>query len=199
MKLLYSSKLQYILQQNGGTVSTAEANAIGISNERLRLFVKSGELERASHGVYISPDEFLDKMYVSQKRKTKIIYSHETALFLHELTDRDPVNYTVTVPTGYNAKSLAGDGFHVFSVKREFHEIGVISLNTMFGNPVSAYNLERTVCDCIRSRNQMDFAVVTEAMKRYVKRKDKNLNLLMEISEIFKTTKILRGYMEVLL
>ena len=96
--MLYSSKLQYILQQNGGTVSTAEANAIGISNERLRLFVKSGELERASHGVYISPDEFLDKMYVSQKRKTKIIYSHETALFLHELTDRDPVNYTVTVP-----------------------------------------------------------------------------------------------------
>ena len=72
-------------------------------------------------------------------------------------------------------------------------------MNTMFGNPVSAYNLERTVCDCIRSRNQMDFAVVTEAMKRYVKRKDKNLNLLMEISEIFKTTKILRGYMEVLL
>ena len=197
--MLRSDKLQYILQQNGGTISTAEANAVGISNERLRLFVKSGELERASHGVYISPDEFLDKMYVTQKRKSKIIYSHETALFLHELTDRDPINYAVTVPTGYNAKSLTDDGIYVFSVKREFHEIGVVSLNTMFGNPVTAYNLERTVCDCIRSRNQMDAAVVTEAVKRYANRKDKNLNLLMEISEIFKTTKILRVYMEVLL
>ena len=197
--MLRSDKLQYILQQNGGTISTAEANAVGISNERLRLFVKSGELERASHGVYISPDEFLDKMYVTQKRKSKIIYSHETALFLHELTDRDPVNYAITVPTGYKAKSLADDGFHVFSVKREFHEIGAASLNTMFGNPVTAYNLERTVCDCIRSRNQMDAAVVTEAVKRYAKRKDKNLNLLMEIAEIFKSAKILRSYMEVLL
>jgi len=196
---LSSSNLQNTLQQNGGTISTAEANAVGISNERLRLFVKSGELERAAHGVYISPDEFLDKMYVTQKRKSKIIYSHETALFLHNLTDRDPINYVVTVPTGYNTKSLANDGIAVFSIKREFHKLGAVSIDTIFGNAVVAYNLERTICDCIRSRNQMDIAVVTEAVKQYVKRRDKNLNLLMEYAGIFKVSKILRNYMEVLL
>jgi len=197
--MLYTNELQYILQQNGGTISTEEANSLGISNERLRLLVKSGELERAAHGVYISSDEFLDKMYVAQKRKSKIIYSHETALFLHGLTDRDPINYTVTVPTGYNVKSLTDNGFTVFSVKRELHELGVISADTMFGNIVTTYNVERTICDCIRSRKKMDIAVVTEAVKQYVKRKDKNLNLLMSMAEIFKVTKILRGYMEVLL
>ena len=193
------SNLNYILQKNGGTISAAEANAMGISNERLRLFVKSGELERAAHGVYISPDEFLDKMYVAQKRKSKIIYSHETALFLHNLTDRDPINYAVTVPTGYNAKSLSDDGFTVFSIKRELHELGTTSINTIFGNSVVAYNLERTICDCIRSRNQMDIAIVTGAVKQYVKRRNKNLNLLMEYAAIFRVSKILRGYMEVLL
>jgi len=45
----------------------------------------------------------------------------------------------------------------------------------------------------------MDIAVVTEAVKQYVKRRDKNLNLLMEYAGIFRVSKIIRNYMEVLL
>ena len=193
------NELQTILLQNGGTITTAQANAVGISNERLRLLVKAGELERVTFGVYISPDEFVDNMYVAQLRRPKIIYSHETALLLHDLTDRDPISYTVTVPTGYNATRLRGDGFAVFTIKRELHEVGATQLSTVFGHDVVAYNLERTICDCIRSRNQMDIAVVTDAIKRYVRRKEKNLNALMQFAEMFNITKSLRSYMEVLL
>ena len=192
-------ELQQILSQNGGTVTTAQANIIGISNERLRLLVKAGELERASHGVYVSPDEFADKMYIFQQRRPKIIYSHETALFLHDLTDRDPISYTVTVPTGYNPVNLRKDGMIVFTVKKELHEMGTTHMKTMFGHEVTAYGLERTICDCIRSRNQMDIAIVTDAMKRYVRRSDKNLNVLMQMAEAFRVAKLLRSYMEVLL
>jgi len=191
--------LKSFLTKNGGTVTTAQANEVGISNERLRLLVKSGDLERVTFGVYISPDEFADKMYAAQLRRQKIIYSHETALFLHDLTDRDPISYTVTVPTGYNATRLREDGLKVFTIKRELHEVGVTQLSTMFGHEVAVYGLERTVCDCLRSRNQMDIAVVTDAIKRYARRKEKNLNTLMQMAEMFNVTKPLRSYMEVLL
>lgn len=193
------NELQSILMQNGGLITTAQANEVGISNERMRLFVKSGDLERVAFGIYVLPDEFADKMYISQLRRPKIIYSHETALFLHDLTDRDPINYTVTVPTGYNATKLKEDGFTVFTIKRELHEIGVTKLTTMFGNSVIAYSLERTICDCLRSRNQLDIAIVTDAIKRYTSRKDKNLNTLMQMAEMFQVVKPLRSYMEVLL
>ena len=193
------NNLQILLTNNGGVVTTAQANEIGISNERLRLLVNSDYLERVCFGVYTSPDELVDEMYVAQLRKPKIIYSHETALFLHDLTDRDPIFYTVTVPTGYNIAKLKNESFTVFTIKRELHEIGVTKLTTMFGNSVVVYGLERTVCDCLRSRNQMDIAVVTDAMKRYAKRKDKNLNTLMMMAESFKVVKPLRSYMEVLL
>jgi len=193
------NELQSILIQNNGIITTAQANEVGVSNERLRLLVKSGDLERVTFGVYILPDEFADKMFIAQLRRPKIIYSHETALFLHDLTDRDPINYTVTVPTGYNASRLRGDGFTVFTIKREFHEIGVTKLTTMFGNSVTVYGLERTICDCLRSRNQLDIAIVTDAVKRYTRRNDKNLNILMQMAETFKVTKLLRSYMEVLL
>lgn len=192
-------ELQIILQQNSGAVTSAQANTVGISNERLRLLVGSGELERVGHGVYISSEDIPDKMYVAQLRRPKLIYSHETALFLHGLTDRDPINYTVTVPTGYGAKNLRSGGFTVFTVKRELHELGAVQMETMFGHKVTAYGMERTICDCIRSRNKMDIAVVTDAVKRYARRSDKNLNVLMQIAEAFRVTKPLRGYMEVLL
>lgn len=193
------NELQSLLKQNGGIVTTAQANEVGVSNERLRLLVHSGDLERVTTGIYVLPDEFADKMFIVQLRRPKIIYSHETALFLHELTDRDPINYMVTVPTGYNPTRLREDGFTVFTIKRELHEIGVAKLTTMFGNSVTVYDMERTICDCLRSRNNLDIAVVTDALKRYAKRKDKNLNKLMQMAETFKVTKLLRGYMEVLL
>lgn len=193
------SELQSIITQKGGIVTTAQANEVGISNERLRLLVKSGDLERVNFGVYMLPDEIADKMYIAQLRRPKVIYSHETALFLHDLTDRDPISYTVTVPTGYNASRLRDDGFTVFTIKRELHEIGVTKLATMFGNSVVVYDLERTICDCLRSRNQLDIAIVTDAIKRYARRKDKNLNALMQMAEIFQVTKLLTNYLEVLL
>ena len=193
------SELQSIIKQKGGIVTTAQANEVGISNERLRLLVKSGDLERVNFGVYMLPDEIADKMYIAQLRRPKVIYSHETALFLHDLTDRDPISYTVTVPTGYNTSRLRDDGFTVFTIKRELHEIGVTKLATMFGNSVMVYDLERTICDCLRSRNQLDIAIVTDAIKRYARRKDKNLNALMQMAEIFQVTKLLTNYMEVLL
>lgn len=190
------NELQSALKQNGGIITTAQANEAGVSNERLRLLVNSGDLERVTTGVYVLPDEFGDRMYIVQLRRPKIIYSHETALFLHELTDRDPINYMVTVPTGYNPTRFREDGFTVFTIKRELHEIGVTKLTTMFGNSVTVYDLERTICDCLRSRNNLDIAVVTNAIKLYAKRKDKNLNKLMQMAETFKVTKLLRRYMD---
>ena len=194
-----TDKLKILLEEYGGTITTAEANAAGISNEGLRLLVSSGTLERVSHGVYISPDAFLDKMFVLQKRLSKIIYSHETALFLHDLTDRDPIRYTVTVPSNYEVKRLKDENVRVFYIKRELHGLGAMTMPTVFGNKVTAYSPERTICDCVRSRKQMDISVVTDALKRYAKRSNKDLNLLMSMAGQFRIDKVIRNYFEVLL
>lgn len=192
-------ELKIAMDMHGGTITNKQAGDIGISRERLRLLVNTGELERVTNGIYISLDTLPDKMYIEQMRKPKMVYSHETALFLNDLTDRDPINYSVTVPRGYNAGTLQVSGFTVYTVKRELFGLGVVQLETMYGHLVTTYNLERTICDCIRSRNLLDIAVVTDAMKRYAKRKDKDLNMLMQMAKVFRVTKPLRNYMEVLL
>lgn len=197
--MTYSEKLRELLNQCGGTITTKEAIEAGISKEMLRLLTNAGEVERVAQGVYISPDVFLDKMYVLQKRLSTIIYSHETALFLHDLTDRDPVRYTVTLPSDVRSKRLKDENIRVFYIKRELHDVGVTSMKTVFGNNVLAYGLERTICDCIRSRKQMDIAIVTDAIRRYAKRPDKDLNLLMSFADQFSINNIIKSYLEVLL
>ena len=69
-------------------------------------FVKEGKLVRIAHGVYSSQDAFNDEIYIIQARSSRVVFSHETALFLHGLTDRDPTEWVVTLPSGYNATSL---------------------------------------------------------------------------------------------
>jgi predicted transcriptional regulator of viral defense system len=192
-------ELQKLLDNNGGIVTNKLAREIGISRERLRLLASAGDLERVVAGVYTSLDALPDKMYAEQIRKPKIIFSHETALFLHDLTDRDPLRYAVTVPQGYNTSALASGGFDVYTVKRSLYELGAVQMKTAFGHTVKTYGLERTICDCIRSRNKMDIAIVTDAVKRYARRKDKNLHILMEYAESFRVATPLRSYMEVLL
>ena len=193
------AELKPILTQNGNTITTAEANAAGISNERLRQLVKRGVLERPAFGIYVLPHDFVDRMYATQQRRPKIIYSHETALFLHDLTDRDPISYSVTVPTGYNTVKLREEGFTVYTIKRDLHTVETTEAETMFGHTVRVYTMERTICDCLRSRSRMDVILLTDALRRYVRRKDKNLNTLMKMAKTFCVEQPLRHYMEVLL
>jgi len=197
--MMIPNTLQAVLAQSGGIITTAKANELGISNERLRLMVSAGLLERVAFGIYARPDEFIDEMYIAQLRRKKIIYSHETALHLHDLTDRDPLTYSVTVPSGYNTSRLQEDGFKVYTIKRELISIGVTQRPTIFGNTVTVYNLERTICDCLRSRSQMDSAILIDAIRRYVKRSDKDLSELMKMAELFRVDKLLRSYLEILL
>ncbi|MDR0898065.1 MAG: type IV toxin-antitoxin system AbiEi family antitoxin domain-containing protein [Oscillospiraceae bacterium] len=188
-----------LLTPNAGMFTTAQANAAGVSNERLRLLVQSGALARPAFGVYALPDAFFDAMYAAQQRRPQIIYSHETALYLHGLTDRDPLGYSVTVPAGYNTARLRQEGFTVYTIRRELHAVGISEARTVFGHAVQAYGIERTLCDCLRSRNRMDIAILSDALKRYAKRKDKNLNTLMQMAKTFHVEKPLGGYLEVLL
>ncbi len=194
-----SEKLESLMKSSKGVITAKLADAHDIHREYLSEFARQGKLERIAHGIYITPDVWEDRMLIHQLRKEKMVYSHETALFLHDLTDRDPVVYCVTVPTGYNTSKLNEDGLIVYTIKKELFELGICIRQTVFGNDVRTYDMERTICDIIRDRNNQDAAVVSDALKKYTRRSDKDLNRLMKYAELLRVEKILRNYLEVLL
>jgi predicted transcriptional regulator of viral defense system len=138
-------------------------------------------------------------MYLLHLRCGQAVFSHETALFFHDLTDREPTQYSITVKTGYNPSYLKADGIQVYTIKKELHDVGVTTMQTTFGHPVPVYNMERTICDLIRSRSSVEAQTLQDALKQYAQRRDKNLRLLMQYAALFRVEKILRQYLEVLL
>lgn len=194
-----TEELKELIKKYDGLITTKLVEENHIHREYLRGLVRDGDLERVAHGVYITPELWEDQMMILQLRKSKMIYSHETALYLHDLTDRDPVDYVVTVPHGYNPTRLKKEGLKVHTVKRELFELGVCYIETTFGNKVKTYDMERTICDILRDRNNQDPSVVNDAIKRYLTRKDKDLNKLMKYAGLLRVENVLRPYLEVLL
>jgi hypothetical protein len=109
------------------------------------------------------------------------------------------MSYCVTVPTGYNAGKLKAFPASVFFIGRELYPLGVDECLTAFGRKIFCYGMERALCDVIRNRSRTDIAVLADALKRYARRRDKNISKLMEYAEKFSVAKIMRTYMEVLL
>ena len=198
MILLNQKMIEELLAENKGILRTADVVGAGISKEVFYKYVKDAGLEKAAHGIYLLPAVWADEIYLLQAQIPKVIYSHETALYFHDLTEMEPMPLTVTGPAKYNNPALAEKGVKIVYVKREWHRMGVCQMLSPGGYPVSVYDMERTVCDIIRKRSEMDVSAFNYALTEYVKRKEKNLNRLMEYAKAMRLEKKIRETMGVL-
>ncbi len=192
-------RLDELIGSYGGMIKTSQALDAGISKPAFYAYTRENGLEQAAHGVYVSPDAWKDAMYLVHLRCEQAVFSHETALFFHDLSDREPLQYSITVKTGYNPSKLRADGIQVYTVKPELHGVGLTTAHTPFGHQVPAYDMERTICDLMRSRSRIEVQFFQTALKEYTRRKDKNLRTLMQYAAAFHVEKLLRKYLEVLL
>lgn len=194
----YIKKIEEIIKNQNGTLLSSDLDRNNIPRAYLSIMVEEGKIERISRGVYVLLDAIEDEMYIMQKKYPSIIYSHETALFLHELSDRTPFEYSATVPSGYKVVENISDRFKIYYIKKDLHQLGYIELKTSFGNPIKVYNIERTVCDILRSKSRIDIQILTDALRRVVKIKSLDYIMLSEYARKFNVEKILNNYMEVL-
>lgn len=198
MPKLKKEMIEKMLAENSGVLKTSEVVAAGISKEYFYQYVKRAGLEKVAHGIFISPGAWPDEMYLLQAQIPQVVYSHETALYLHGLEEREPVPLTVTVEGKYNSQTLARKGVHVIYVKKEWYELGLCDMISPGGHKIVAYDMERTICDIIRKRSEMDAAVFNYALIEYMRCKEKNLSRLMVYAEKMRLEKRIREIMGVL-
>lgn len=188
-----------LAEENNGIVTTAMVVSAGFSRGNIKYLVDKGMIEKSDRGVYILPEFWEDEIFNLQNRFKRGIYSHETALFLWDLTDRTPNWYHMTFPENYNLTKPKSENIRCAQCKGAFYDLGISEVTTPGGNKVKAYIIERTLCDILRPHNHVDIQIITEAFKRYVARTDKNIPTLSEYAKALKVEKKLRAYLEVLL
>ena len=188
----YIAELAAIAKEHGGIIETKIAAQHGISKAMLYKLCKEDRIHRIVKGQYILPDDMEDELLSISKRSTQIIFSHETALFLHGISDRTPFEHTITAPSGCIPSAAIKAECKVYYIKPELFDLGKTELKTPAGNLVPCYDLERTVCDVIRSRNKLGTETFLAALKLYAANPKKDLNKLNSYAKKMRVANILR-------
>ena len=191
-------QLEMMTENGNGYLIVADAVKSGISKQYISDFIKKKKMEKAAPGVYIQDDVWVDELYIISL-KTNVVFSHETALFLHGLTEREPNRVSLTIGKKYGGDRLRKRGYRVYTDTRDMFDVGKTEVKTNHGNSVPVYDIDRTICDMIKIKDKLDIQVFSFAMKEYMNRKDKNLHNLMQYAKMMKNEDKVRLYTEVML
>lgn len=96
----------------------------------------------------------------------------------------------ITLPENLSIK------LYYFSQK--YYEMGIQQM-VICGVPVAIYDKEKTICDCIRYRNKIGTDLIIEAVKTYLKDKNRDISKLMKYAKLLKIEKTVNNYLEALI
>jgi len=192
-------KIREMLAQNNGIITASQVTEASIPRHYLKKILDTGLLVKVGRGIYIKPEMWEDEMYILQYRYNRGIFSHETALYIHGLTDRTPMKYTMTFPYGYHVHSLKQENVKIKKSVEDLYELGLTCGVSPYGNPIRLYDAERTLCDIIKGNNSCDIQIVNQAMKQYARMSGKNITQLFDYAEKVRVKPKILNYMEVLL
>lgn len=195
----YNVLIKEMITRNKGILTSSDVTESGIPRYYLTKMLATGEIVRIERGIYILPEIWEDELFFLQYKLSRGIFSHETALFLHNMTDRAPFTYTMTFPSGYNTKHLKKKNIIVKLSSKVNYEMGVQTITSFNGNPIRVYDIDRTICDILLTRNNTDIQIITQSMQMYANSKIKNLIKLMEYADKLHIKSKVRNYMEILL
>ena len=155
-----------------GHFTTQQAAAAGYSPQLLLKYIKNGRITRVRRGVYrivhFPAGEHEDLATIWLWSEKAGVFSHETALMLHNLSDALPRKVNVTLPADWAKRRLrVPKGVllrHADVPKSERVDIGAI--------PVTS--VRRTLCDCVDAHVSPELlaAAVAQARARGLITKD---------------------------
>lgn len=172
-------RIRQIYEENHGFITSREVSDRGIPSFFLTQFIRHYGLVRIDRGFYASSSWPVDDYFVFQYRYPKFIYSYDSALYLYGLTDRIVSAKVVTAPNGYHPYrgEIPGVEKH-FERNPELYREGISKVRTIFGNEVKAYDKDKTICDMIRRKKEMDAETFIKAIQLYSTQKGNPVRMM---------------------
>ncbi len=187
--------------ENDGYLTTAEIIEVGYKKWWIQNLIDEGVIERVKRGLYkLCDDKYfqLDEEIDIIKMIPMGVFCLSSALSFHELTTYTPYEHEIAIDRRYKVTVPEYPPIKVYYYDTKYYKLGIQEV-LEDGYVIRVYNMEKTLCDCLRYRNKLSNDIIVEAFKEYMKRKDKNLTLLMEYAKECRVSKIIKIYMEVLI
>ncbi|TJX14992.1 hypothetical protein E9840_04625 [Tissierella creatinini] len=198
--------LKNIFMDSGGILKTSQLNEYGFSAYMINKLLRDNKITRVNRGSYMLSDTYLhDYEIISSLFPEAIIYL-ESALLLHEYTDRIPNEWHIAIGRNMDRNKYNVDypKIKAHFIEENILEIGVMEIETYLDEGdintriiTKIYDKDKTICDILRHRNKIDKEVFNNAVRNYIKDKDKNLNKLYDYARKLNILGLVETYIGV--
>jgi len=193
-------RIKEIFYANHGYSSTGDISSAGIDRRYLKDLVNEGNIERIKRGLYRWKDAKFDieeELINVSKIVPHGVICLESALSYYKLTTYTPGEYTVAVKRNYNIKLPDYPPIKLYYFSDKYYMDGVEKID-INGNIIKMYNIEKTICDCLRYEDKISKDIIVESIKEYIRRRDKDISKLMNYATKAKIKDVVQKYIEVL-
>lgn len=184
-------------EDNNGLLNFNQVKQLGLSYYTLNVMLANEEIYSDERGLYSLPNVYVDEWFGIQHRFPKGIFSLDSALWLHGLSLTVPFQPTLSFPYGTNTKNIKQNNILPI-VLRSYYDIGIEQLERQPKQNIFVYSRERTLAECLRPIYKMDIQLISTAFQIYFKSDQHNLDGLYYYGKLFKVTRKLQSYIEVL-
>lgn len=184
-------------EDNDGLLNFNQVKQLGLSYYTLNLMLANAEIYSDERGLYSLPNVYVDEWFGIQHRFPKGIFSLDSALWLQGLSLTVPFRPTLSFPYGTNTKNIKQNNILPI-VLRSYYDIGIEQLERQPKQSIFVYSRERTLAECLRPIYKMDIQLISTAFQIYFKSNQHHLDELYYYGKLFKVTRKLQSYIEVL-
>lgn len=160
------NQLYELAASQAGYFQLSQAQEAGYSPPLLEYYVREGRVERVARGIFrlihFPPSDHEDLVIAWLWSDRLGVFSHETALVLHELSDALPAKQHLTAPSSWERRRLRVPPNVVL------HFADLAEKDVAWKGPLPITTALRTVADCAAANSPPD--IVDQAAKQGVKR-----------------------------
>jgi len=187
-----------LFKQKKSIIKLQDLLKIGVNKYHLLKLVETGEVERLKHGIYKLSDYQTNEYFEIKNIIPNGVICLFSAWNYYELTTYMPHEFHVAIKKKSKVKLPNYPPIKLYywdnnSLKTGSKTIKIDNSNIKF------FDIEKSVCDAVKFRNKIGKDILNEILTEYLKRKDKNIDLLIKYSKILRVEKTLINYLDVLL
>jgi predicted transcriptional regulator of viral defense system len=177
-----------------------DMKANGFQTRNIQKLVETGHLVRVKPGLYRLADISLGEssgLVEVCLAMPKAVICLASALAYHELTTFVPTTISFAIPRSDKPIKLPLSPNEPYYFSEDQYKAGIGHHETKAGH-IRIYGPEKTVCDVFRFRNKLGEDLALEGLKEYLKRRNRDLNVLMKFSDVCRVKGIVSQYVKAL-
>ena len=194
-------RIHKVFKKHKGFARTKDILAAGIHTRNIKRAREEGQIIQVKRGLYrlaeiplISNQGFIDLARAVPDGVICLL----PALSYYELTTFNPSVISMAICRGSREPKINYPPVEFYHFSKKQFEAGLSKIKIK-GHEIRIYNPEKTICDCFRYRNKLGLDIAKEGLSEYLKRKDRDLEKLLEYAEICRIKPLLQTWLNAMI